>query len=406
MSYTFDISIILVNYNGKKYIDNLMDSICKINHPDFTFETVFVDNNSSDDSVAYLRSKYQNAPINLKIVETGANLGFAGGNNAGVKACNGKYIVLLNNDTAVDSNWLLELYQFIHADKTIGMVNSKLLFFHNFITINFATQDKILLDNIIKINGQEYQIDNKFCTNLLYEQKELTCFGHSSINIPLLDDIADYTIQFRFLSYNQETDYVAINETQYPINQKEITISLDQQLISDINFALIQNAGSGINKNNDGYDIGFCTKESEKTNKPYEINNGCGASIMMLTQDFIEAGMFDERFFMYYEDSDLSYRIRGLGKKIMYCPTSIVRHVHTGSSTEWSPFFIYHVCRNKLLFIYKNISKWAFIKTFIIQYLVGIKYHDKMRKQGSIDAIKILFFDKDNINYENAIHPK
>ena len=78
MNYTFnyDVSVILVNYNGKKYIDALFDSLIRLEHDDFTFEVVFVDNNSSDGSVEYLKQNYKDK-CNLNIVETGENKGFA-----------------------------------------------------------------------------------------------------------------------------------------------------------------------------------------------------------------------------------------------------------------------------------------------------------------------------------------
>ena len=110
----------------------------------------------------------------------------------------------------------------------------------------------------------------------------------------------------------------------------------------------------------------------------------------MLKEDFEQCGGFDERFFMYYEDTDLSYRIKKLGKKIMYCPTSVVRHIHTGSSTEWSPFFVYHVYRNKLLFIKKNISTKKYIKFFLKQCKQSVCEKNKVKLRGTLASLKII----------------
>jgi GT2 family glycosyltransferase len=65
-------------------------------------------------------------------------------------------------------------------------------------------------------------------------------------------------------------------------------------------------------------------------------------------------GGFDERFFMYYEDVDLSWRMRRNGLHIVFEPRSVVRHIHAGSSGEWSPSFRYHVTRNYRLNGFKN----------------------------------------------------
>ena len=116
--------------------------------------------------------------------------------------------------------------------------------------------------------------------------------------------------------------------------------------------------------------------------------------------DFDADGGFDEQFFMYYEDTDLSFRMKAGGGKIMYCPDSIVRHIHTGSSTEWSPFFTYHVYRNKLLFLYKNFNKKLFFMYFIRQYIDGMRSKDIQKKRGCKDAYKIAFKKEKGITYQ------
>lgn len=355
MNYTYDVSVIIVNYNGRRYIDTLFNSLKELVLDDIRLEIVFVDNASSDDSVEYLSNKYN--WDNINIVKSDKNAGFAGGNNLGVKQAGGKYIVFLNNDTKVDKLWLKELYNRMIKDNNIGIINSKLLFFYDFIKIQTKTNDKFKIEKEVKINGKDYTVDNKFAKNLLLENK-LTCFGHSYFYLPLIDEDNDYEIILNLSEYNRETDYIIIDDKMYKSNEDgQIKLNFTSEEIIKLETTLIQNAGSGINENFDGYDIGMSEEDGEEYCKEYEINNACGASFIMLKEDFIKAGMFDENFFMYYEDTDLSYRVRKMGKKIIFYPSSIVRHIHTGSSKEWSPFFIFHVVRNKALFVYKNISK-------------------------------------------------
>src|SRR5207253_4471667 len=66
------------------------------------------------------------------------------------------------------------------------------------------------------------------------------------------------------------------------------------------------------------------------------------------------AGLFDERFFLYYEDTDLSWRGRLLGWRYRYVPASVVRHEHAASSGEGSDVFRYFVQRNRLLMLAKD----------------------------------------------------
>ena len=97
------VSIVLVNWNGKSINDDCIDSLNAQSFKDF--EIIFVDNASTDGSYEHVKKKYPG----VKTFETGANLGFAGGNNYGIKKANGEYIFLLNNDTVCDKDLLKNL---------------------------------------------------------------------------------------------------------------------------------------------------------------------------------------------------------------------------------------------------------------------------------------------------------
>jgi hypothetical protein len=92
------IAIILLNWNGKKDTLECLSSLQKVDYPHF--QTLIVDNGSTDDSVAAIQEAYPNIPL----LKTKANLGFAGGNNKGIEWAlkeNAEWILLLNNDTVV-----------------------------------------------------------------------------------------------------------------------------------------------------------------------------------------------------------------------------------------------------------------------------------------------------------------
>ena len=114
------ISIIILNYNGKSLLKGCLDSVLVQSFNDF--EILLVDNNSTDDSIDFVKKHYSDQRI--KIIQSDKNLGFADGNNLGLKNASGEYIVLLNNDTVVDKDWLKYLYELINSDKTIGVAQS------------------------------------------------------------------------------------------------------------------------------------------------------------------------------------------------------------------------------------------------------------------------------------------
>ncbi|MDE7311750.1 MAG: glycosyltransferase family 2 protein [Eubacterium sp.] len=389
MDSTYDISIIIINYNGKRFIDPLFQSLQNMKTDGLRYEIIVVNNGDEDHSIAYLKETYA-AMKQLKIIDTGENLGYAGGNNAGARHAKGEYLVFLNNDTAVEPDWLVNLYRFMKEHPACGMANAKLLFYYDFISIRFTTTDKIMMSKKFKINGTEYMIEAKFCKNLLYEQERLVCFGHSQIALPLLYGCADTVIECDCLdAFGQEHAVICCGKKEPLSRGSHVAFQVTGSEVGQHQYSLVQNAGNALTDRYDGYDLGFGERDSEKYEKPYEIVGGCGACIMMRKEDFEACGKFDERFFMYYEDMDLSFRLRRLKKTILFCPTAIVRHFHTGSSGEWSPFFCYQVSRNKLLFVWKNISRWRFTYYLARQVLVAIVKKNKEQLRGCLDAVRV-----------------
>jgi GT2 family glycosyltransferase len=151
------VSVIVLNYNGKKYLDNCFSSLDRMSYPKSRLEVILVDNASSDGSVAYVSQKY---PW-VNVLSLNKNYGFTGGNNAGVNMSKGEYVVFLNNDVMVDDNWLSELTKivlenpdtiltskslFIDKPKIIDHVGSKATIIGRSFCINFGRKD----DNLEK----------------------------------------------------------------------------------------------------------------------------------------------------------------------------------------------------------------------------------------------------------------
>ncbi len=99
------VSILMLNYNGQAHLKEFFASVYELNYPEGKYEVVVVDNNSTDGSPDWLEQNYPR----VKLIRLGKNTGFAGGNNIGAKYCQGEFIALVNNDTMLDKNWLIEL---------------------------------------------------------------------------------------------------------------------------------------------------------------------------------------------------------------------------------------------------------------------------------------------------------
>ena len=97
------ISIIILNYNAEKFLDECLNSIYKTEK--VNFEIILVDNASTDKSYRECVKKFPG----IKLIENKKNLGYCEGNNVGIRASKGEYVVVLNPDTIVTPTWLSEL---------------------------------------------------------------------------------------------------------------------------------------------------------------------------------------------------------------------------------------------------------------------------------------------------------
>jgi GT2 family glycosyltransferase len=107
------ISIIIVNWNGRRHIERCLSSIEKNSYPCNRYEVLFIDNCSTDGSADFVRTNY---PW-VKVIVFKKNYGFAEANNLSLKSAVGEYLVFLNNDTKVTADWLLKL---VEASQTHG----------------------------------------------------------------------------------------------------------------------------------------------------------------------------------------------------------------------------------------------------------------------------------------------
>lgn len=264
-------SIIILNYFGESIIKDTINSILNLNFPSNKLELIIVDNNSQDKSRQIIK-EFEKKNSNIKSLFLNKNLGFAGGNNPGIKMAKGEYIILLNNDCIVDKNWLKELILLADKNKKIFSIGSKL--------------------------------------------------------------------------------------KKYP---------------PELN--LIQNAGSIVFQDGYGRDIGsivtsereqFYENDQKQFDSNKEVYSTCGAAVLYRSNILRKIGLLDETFFMYYEDTEISERARLCGYLNYYCPKAIVYHHHAKSSGEWSPFFIYHTEKGRLLHVYYHFPVSIFLKEYFL----------------------------------------
>ncbi|MBI1747469.1 MAG: glycosyltransferase [Acidobacteria bacterium] len=116
-------SIIIVNYNGSRFLFDCFSSLLAMKYPADLLDIIMVDNGSTDDSIALVQNNFPT----VRIFKDSEN-SFCKAVNLGILEARGDYIGLLNNDTIVDENWLMELANVLNRHERAGAVGGKILF--------------------------------------------------------------------------------------------------------------------------------------------------------------------------------------------------------------------------------------------------------------------------------------
>ena len=193
------VAVIVLNWNGCADTLECVGSLLKLDYP--RYEVIVVDNGSVDDSVPKIRSAYPN----VRIIETGANLGYAGGNNVGLRSALNAgfdYALVLNNDTTVDRGLLRAMLETHGAATDIGIVGAQILYYSQPDTIwtSTATWSERTLSFVRPERGKKFGPNDE-----MFLETDIVigcCMLVSSNTIRLLGDLDE-----RFFLNYEETDW-------------------------------------------------------------------------------------------------------------------------------------------------------------------------------------------------------
>ncbi len=119
------VAIVILNWNGKKYLEQFLPSVLSTRYPNF--EVIIADNGSADDSISFLQTNYPS----IRLIRFTENQGFAKGYNETLKKVESDYYVLLNSDVEVTAGWLQPQVDLLENDKNIAASQPKILSYNN-----------------------------------------------------------------------------------------------------------------------------------------------------------------------------------------------------------------------------------------------------------------------------------
>ena len=314
------IAVIILNWNQTDLTLACLKSVFQSRTDgQIEIEAIVVDNGSTDNSrkrlkeiqekrslsrqgrgeIEILRSKFPN----FKVIFNKENLGFAGGNNVGIRyALKNKadFIFILNNDTEIKNDCVLNLWQTFEEEEKIGIASPKIYYAPGF-EFHKKRYQKKDLGRVIWYAGGKIDWDNVLGRHLGVDE---------------------------------------VDRSQY------------------------------------------------KKIKKNEFATGC--AFMAKRAVFEDVGLFDERFCLYLEDLDFSYRVVKAGFKLVFNPQAVVWHKNAGSSSAGSALQTYYFTRNRLLFAQKHAPlKLKFL--VYRQALEKLRQGNKIEKEAGRDFFKRRF---------------
>jgi len=378
----------VLNFNGQRHLERCLNSLQKIDSGGHYVHVNVVDNGSSDNSKEFVKSNFPT----VSFIELGENLGFSGGNNQGsiraaerARAELGRspdYDVFLNNDTEVTKDWLINAAKVLESEPEVGIVGSKALFMDRFISLrikvtppfkpsNSGSSDSRILGCFVKtpLEGENLKNDplrTRWKNAWGPEPGGRWLSDESTILIPIADNNCDSQLNLSLRTLAEHADEIKF---EFFLNNSAIPLMLrncrgGDELNIEFKFSkrdyvsVIQNSGCFVTPTWESGDLGFGDIDNSKDTSASEVSAICGVSMFIRHSLFQKLGGFDARYFAYFEDTDLSVRARLAGFKCKIVPSSVLYHLHCGSSGgEWSPTFSKLVAFSHLLFTSKFAPK-------------------------------------------------
>ncbi len=378
------VRVVVVHYGSADLTIRCIEALAKTRWPSDLLDVVVVDNGGD----ASLRPRLHAVAPRTRVVGDGTNLGFAGGCNVGLRDLGAtSRAALINPDAVVEPDWVERLNAAIDAP-SIGAASPKLVFSDRY---------------------QELQLEVDARQRRLMDPRRL---GVRVLGVTDIDDqpLAVHYASGFFGPEGPEPDGVAFQWTTdrarllLPVAPRALPGGLgrvrvrlgageptavsfgsgDAQLavvagpghsVFDVPIAspptdIVNNVGNVLLPDGSGADRGYLEPDDGRYSHPELIEAWCGGAVLFTSDYLRDVGLFDERYFLYYEDLDLAVRGARRGWQYVFVPSVVVRHDHSAIAVDGSAFADHYKERNRLLFAVRNLPPTAAAR-IVIRYLLS-----------------------------------
>jgi GT2 family glycosyltransferase len=377
------VRVVVLNHNGGEHTVRAFRHLSRTEWPADELELVCVDNASTDGSVEAVAAQMPTVAVR----QVGRNEGFPANNHALRDLDGVRYVALVNNDAFVEPGWLAPLVEALDDDPGLGAACPKLVFAPRFVDVRLSAprfdpgpSDPRPLG--VMVRGVE--VDGRDAWRAAHASggghgREADAAGtfewlapEAVLRVPVDQDGGRRaTLWLQARSTVTVTVDGGAGRRAATVGPSPTPVAVE---LAGEPYDVVNNVGSVLFDDGHGADRGWLAADDGTWDAPVEVFAWCGGAVLLRPDYLADVGLFDERFFLYYEDTDLSWRGRARGWRYRTVPSSVVRHVHSASTGEGSEVFAYHVERNRLLMLVKDAPARLAVEQVVRHVLVTLSY--------------------------------
>jgi GT2 family glycosyltransferase len=382
------VRVIVVNYHGDDLTLRCLESLVAMTWPRERLQVVLVDNGSDDGMLDAVRSRLPH----VLVLQPGSNLGFGGGCNLGLRGLGEvDQVALVNNDATVASDWLEPLSAALQDDPTLGAACPRILFAASFVELSLDSPttspgwgDRRELGvrlSGVRVGGEDRWRQAQLVSGFWGVQRGDGADGvhqwtgpSAQMRVPVTPgaSVPD-AVDLQLAADIKKSVTVRSGSESVEVRVGKETAWFRVPLAGPA-YDVINNVGSQLVHGEFGADRGFLEPDHGQFDEPADVFAWCGGAVLLARRYLDDVGLFDQRYFLYYEDLDLAWRGRARGWRYRYVPTSVVRHVHSATSDQSSALFAFYNERNRLLTLARNAPARRITRSAVRSLLITGSY--------------------------------
>ncbi len=352
------VRVVVLNWNAAWYTARCLTSLRATSYPDDRFEVVMVDNGSVDGSLERLRHDF----ASVRLVENGANLGFAEGCNRAMRDLDDVDLVaLVNNDAVVEPDWLRPLVDAMATDDRIGAACPKILLESPFVDVavsvaglptdRYPIIQRVRLDGIdvtrrCLTDGVSVHVDVARPLQLVLELRR-----DATLRVPVAPSGDSRSLEVTVVDPGAGVTLGAADSEASVQGSGPQVVELS---VGSGGVRRVNSLGTDLTAAREGIEIGFGSADDPDDRTIRDVTGWSGGGVLLRAAMLGDVGVFDPAYFAYYEDTDLAWRARRRGWRTVCVPTSVLHHAHGGTAGPTARPFFFLNYRNWLSTVLRN----------------------------------------------------